>query len=78
VGAGARAAIRALTIDAAEILGVGSRLGSIEPGKAANLIVTRGDPLDVRGEVTHVVINGRDVGLESKHLALYERYLGRQ
>jgi hypothetical protein len=71
-------ALRALTIDAAEILGMGSRLGSIEPGKAANLIVTRGDPLDVRGEVTHVVINGRDVGLENKHLALYERYLGRQ
>jgi imidazolonepropionase-like amidohydrolase len=72
------AAFRALTIDAAEILGVGSRLGSIEPGKIANLIVTRGDPLDVRGEVTHVIINGRDVGLENKHMALYERYLGRQ
>jgi imidazolonepropionase-like amidohydrolase len=72
------AALRALTIDAAEILGVGGRLGSIEPGKIANLIVTRGDPLDVRGEVTHVIINGRDVGLENKHLALYERYLGRQ
>ena len=72
------AAIRALTIDAAEILGVGNRLGSIEPGKIANLIVTRGDPLDVRGEVTHVIINGREVGLENKHLALYERYLGRQ
>ena len=72
------AALRALTIDAAEILGVGSRLGSIEPGKIANLIVTRGDPLDVRGEVAHVVINGRDVGLENKHLALYERYLRRQ
>ena len=72
------AALRALTIDAAEILGVGSRLGSLEPGKVANLIVTRGDPLDVRGEVTHVVINGRDVGLENKHLALYERTLGRQ
>ena len=72
------AALRALTIDAAEILGVGGRLGSIEPGKIANLIVTRGDPLDVRGEVMHVIINGRDVGLENRHLALYERYLGRQ
>jgi len=72
------AAVRALTIDAAEILGVGSSLGSIEPGKIANLIVARGDPLDVGGEVAHVIINGRDVDLENKHLALYERYLGRQ
>jgi imidazolonepropionase-like amidohydrolase len=72
------AALRALTIDAAEILGVASRLGSIEPGKIANLIVTRGDPLDVRGEVAHVIINGRAVDLDNKHLALYERYLGRQ
>lgn len=72
------AALRALTIDAAEILGLSGRLGSIEPGKIANLIVTRGDPLDVRGEVTRVIINGRDVGLENKHLELYERYLARQ
>ena len=77
-GLSRESALRALTIDAAEILGVGSRLGSIELGKIANLIVTRGDPLDVRGEVTHVIINGRDVGLENRHLALYERYLGRQ
>lgn len=72
------AALRALTIDAAGILGLSDTLGSIEPGKIANLIVTRGDPLDVGGEVTRVIINGRDVGLENKHLDLYERYLARQ
>ena len=41
-------AIRALTINAAEILGVADRIGSIEPGKIANLIVAKGDPLEVR------------------------------
>jgi imidazolonepropionase-like amidohydrolase len=72
------AALRALTINAAEILGVADKLGSIEPGKVANLVVTKGDPLEVRNEVRHVIINGQDVGLENKHLALYERYLKRQ
>ena len=72
------AAIRALTLDAATILGVADRVGSIEPGKVANLLVARGDPLEVRTEIAHVVINGQDVELENKHLALYERYLKRQ
>jgi imidazolonepropionase-like amidohydrolase len=70
-------AIAALTIDAATILGVADRLGSIEPGKIANLIVVRGDPLEIRTPVTHVVINGRQVDLGNKQLALYERYLAR-
>ncbi len=71
-------AIRALTINAAEILGVADRVGSIEPGKAANLLVAKGDPLEMRTEVTHVFINGRALSLDNKHLALYERYMKRQ
>jgi len=71
-------AIRALTIDAARILGVADRLGSIEPGKMANLILTRGDPLEVRTEVMHVIVNGQDAGTDNKHRALYERHLGRK
>ena len=70
-------AVKALTINAAEILGVGDQLGSLEPGKMANLFVAKGDPLEVRTEITHVIINGRDVGLMNKHLALYQRYLTR-
>ena len=70
-------AIRALTINAAEILGVADRVGSIEPGKLANLVVARGDPLEVRTEVIHVIINGQEVDLDNKHLSLYERYLKR-
>ena len=71
-------ALKALTINAAEILGVADRVGSIEAGKDANLFIAKGDPLEIRTEVTHVIIEGRDVGLANKHLALYEKYLARQ
>jgi imidazolonepropionase-like amidohydrolase len=71
-------ALRALTTDAAEILGVSGQVGSLEPGKVANLLVANGDPLEARTEITHVIVNGREVDLGNKHLSLYERYLGRQ
>ena len=71
-------ALKALTINAAEILGLGDRLGSLEPGKIANLFVAKGDPLEVRTPITHVVVAGRSVPLDNKHLALYERYMKRQ
>lgn len=77
-GLSREAALRALTIDAAEILGVADRLGSIEPGKVANLVIAKGDPLEVRTEIVNVIINGQDVELANKHLALYERYMKRQ
>jgi imidazolonepropionase-like amidohydrolase len=67
-------ALKALTINAAEMLGIADRIGSIEPGKIANLIVARGDPLEVRTPLTHVVIAGRDVPLMNRQLELYERY----
>ena len=72
------AAIRALTIDAARILGVDSQVGSLEAGKLANLFVVRGDPLEIRSQIKHVVIAGRDVPLESKHTELFRRYMSRQ
>jgi len=67
-------ALKALTINPAEMLGVADRIGSIEPGKIANLIVAKGDPLEVRTAITHVVIAGRDVPLDNKQIELYERY----
>lgn len=53
------AAIRALTLGAAEILGVENRLGSIEQGKIANLIVSRGDIFSKDKAITHVFIDGK-------------------
>lgn len=70
-------AIRALTIDAAEILGVADRVGSLERGKAANLLIAKGDPLEIRTELTHVFINGRSVGLETRQAELYRKYASR-
>ncbi len=71
------AALRALTLGAAEMLGLDTYLGSIERGKWANLIVTDGDPLEVRTAVRHVIVRGRDVDLSNRHSRSYERYRGR-
>jgi imidazolonepropionase-like amidohydrolase len=57
-------AIRAMTLDAATIAGVGDRLGSIEKGKIANLIVTEGDLFDEKMTIKHVFVDGRPVVLE--------------
>jgi imidazolonepropionase-like amidohydrolase len=70
-------ALKALTVHAAEILGVSDRVGSIDPGKDANLFIARGDPLEIRTPVTHVFIRGNEVGLANKHEALYEKYIKR-
>lgn len=55
------AALRAVTINAARILGVADRIGSIEPGKDADLIVCNGDVFDYRTFVEWAVVNGRQV-----------------
>jgi hypothetical protein len=58
-GLPADAALRAFTLNAAEILGVGDRLGSIEPGKIANLVVTDGDPFNDKTKVKMTFVDGR-------------------
>ncbi|HMM20501.1 MAG TPA: amidohydrolase [Selenomonadales bacterium] len=55
------AALRAITLHAAEIIGVADRVGSIEPGKDADLVIFSGDPLDIASEVVNVFINGTAV-----------------
>ena len=72
------AAIKALTINAAEILGIANRVGSLEAGKDANLFIAKGDPLEVRTTITHVLIQGKDVGTDNKHEQLYRKYIARQ
>ncbi|MCC7124680.1 MAG: amidohydrolase family protein [Acidobacteria bacterium] len=70
-------ALRAITIDAAEILGVADRVGTIEPGKLANLAIWNGDPLEFRTPVPRVFIAGRDVGPASVHTDLYDKWRSR-
>jgi imidazolonepropionase-like amidohydrolase len=53
------AALRAMTLDAADILGLSDRLGSIAPGKIANLVITDGDIFNEKTKVKHVFVDGR-------------------
>jgi imidazolonepropionase-like amidohydrolase len=71
-------ALRSVTLAPAQILGVGDRLGSIEVGRIANLVVTDGDLLEARTKTRHLFIDGRPVPLSSKHEVLYETFKGRK
>lgn len=71
------AALEAITLSPARILGVDDRLGSVEVGKVGNLIVTDGDPLEIQTEIEHVFIKGMPVDLSNKHLELWEKYRNR-
>ena len=68
-------ALQAITLNAAKILGVADKTGSIEPGKDANIIVSEGDILDMRTSVvTDAFIQGRKIDLTDKQKLLNERY----
>lgn len=76
-GLGRDAALRAVTIDAARILGVDDRIGSLETGKVADLFVATGDPFEPRTHVRRLFINGYDVPLVSRHTRLNDEFLRR-
>ena len=59
-------ALRAITIRPAEHIGVADRVGSIEAGKDADIVLCRGDVMDVSGDVVRVLIEGRDVDMSGK------------
>jgi imidazolonepropionase-like amidohydrolase len=73
-GLSKEAALRAITRSPAEICGVGDRLGSLEAGKSASLIVTTGDPLEITSDVLAAFIDGREVDLGSRHKRLFAKY----
>ncbi len=70
-------ALKSVTLYPAQIWGVDDRMGSIEKGKWADIIVTDGDPLEVKTNVKRMFIQGKEVDLESKHTRLYKKYLAR-
>jgi len=70
-------ALKSLTLYPAQILGVGDQLGSLEPGKAATLIVTNGDPLDFPAQVEAAYIDGRKIDLTNRQTRLRDKYLER-
>ena len=68
-------ALSAITLNSAKILGIDNVTGSIETGKDANIIISEGDILDMRGnQITKAFIQGRDVSLDNKQKQMYERY----
>lgn len=76
-GLSREALLRALTLDAAQILGVGDKVGSLEPGKVANLIVTEGDPFEFTGSVRYAFIEGQPRAMTTKHTMLRDKYSAR-
>jgi imidazolonepropionase-like amidohydrolase len=69
--------LKSVTLYPAGIWGVSAEMGSIEKGKWADLMMTDGDPLEVRTQVRRLFIKGKEVDLESKHTRLYRKYLAR-
>jgi imidazolonepropionase-like amidohydrolase len=71
-------ALKAVTINPAEIWGHGKDIGSVEKGKWADLMVTTGDPLEVQTQMKYLFIKGKEVSLTNKQTRLYDRYMTRQ
>ena len=68
-------ALQAITLNAAKIMGVADKAGSIEVGKDANIVISDGDLLDMRtSKVTDAFIQGREIDLTDKHKLLYDRF----
>jgi imidazolonepropionase-like amidohydrolase len=67
-------ALRAITLSAAEVLGVADTLGSIDVGKSADLFVADGDPLELGTRIEAVYIAGRALPMETRQTRLFEKY----
>ena len=71
-------ALKLITSNAAKILGIDDRLGTLEVGKDGTLFISEGDALDMRTNiVTKAFINGRDISLETHQTTLWKRYQGK-
>jgi imidazolonepropionase-like amidohydrolase len=68
-------ALAAITLNAAKVMGVADKTGSIEVGKDANIVISEGDIMDMRtSNVTHAFIQGRKIDLTDKHKLLNDRF----
>lgn len=67
-------ALRAVTLTPAEVLGVANRVGSLQPGRDANIVVWSGDPFEFSSRAEHVLIRGRAITQPSRQDELMERY----
>lgn len=67
-------AVRSITLTPAELVGLGDRLGSLAPGKIADVIVTEGHLLEAAGTIDYAFIDGRQVELKNRQTEFYARY----
>ena len=67
--------LAALTINPAVVYGIDQQLGSLEPGKQADLVIWSGDPLEVTESAEQVFINGEKIDMQSRQTKLRDRYL---
>jgi len=67
-------ALRAITLTPAEVFGLTDRIGSLQPGRDANIVVWSDDPFEFSTQVEHVFIRGREVRRPSRQDMLIERY----
>lgn len=67
-------ALRAVTLSPAEILGFDDRVGSLEPGKDATLLITTGNPIEYRTQIEQAYIEGREIDMKDAHRRFYEKY----
>ncbi len=67
-------ALKAITLNPAQMFGVDKDLGSLDVGKTANVVVANGDPLDVKTDVKHVFIAGQEIPLVNKQTELRDQY----
>jgi len=74
-GLGYEDALKAISLNPARIYGMADRLGTIEPGKDADLVVWSGDPLEVTSAAETVLIHGEKIPMTSRQTLLRDRYL---
>ncbi len=70
-------AVRAITLGAAEVVGASDQLGSLEPGKIADVLVTDGDLLEIATHVEYVFIDGVAVDLSNRQTRFFDKYMAR-
>jgi imidazolonepropionase-like amidohydrolase len=70
-------ALKSITINPARMFGVDKDYGSIEVGKVANVIVTTGDPIDIRSLIKEVFVKGQRQKFDDRHTRFYEQYKAR-
>jgi len=70
-------ALKSVTIWPAQIFGMSDKLGSLEAGKLANVVVTTGDILEARTDTKYLFIDGRPVPLDTRHTELYMQFKDR-